>query len=280
MPQGLHLSTSGRPTVGIVGAGVCGLGIGWRLAAAGLPGRQSSIAASRARAPAGRPPACWPPQAEAEPGEERCSRSTCESQAQWPGFARGADEAASGARRRLPRRGHAGRRARPRRRRSAAGNLRLPARTRVWRSNGCPAAEARRREPFWRPTSAPAVYSPADHQVDNRQAGRGPACRPAWAAGAALHEGAEVAAIDIEAAGPRGLALAGDDAGPRGRRRRRWRRAPGPAALPGLPPMRRAAGAAAEGTDDRGAMDPATPLLRHVAVGARRLPACRGTTAA
>jgi glycine oxidase len=80
--------------VAIIGAGVCGLGIGWRLAEAGCAvsafdrdaaGRGATWAAAGMLA-AG---------VETEPGEERLLDLTRESQLLWPDFAR-AVEAASG----------------------------------------------------------------------------------------------------------------------------------------------------------------------------------------
>src|SRR5947209_20178748 len=72
--------------VAIVGGGVVGLAIGWRLAAAGVDvtvfergraGRGASWAAAGMLAAV----------AEAEPSEERLLPLTLESQRRWPGFA-------------------------------------------------------------------------------------------------------------------------------------------------------------------------------------------------
>ncbi len=75
-----------RPTVAIVGGGICGLGIGWRLAAAGCAvdvfekgkaGREASWAAAGMLAA----------NVETEPGEEALLALNLESQAAWPDFA-------------------------------------------------------------------------------------------------------------------------------------------------------------------------------------------------
>ena len=77
---------SARPTVAVVGAGICGLGIGWRLAAAGCAvdvfdraeaGREASWAAAGMLAA----------QVETEPGEEALLALNLESQVAWPAFA-------------------------------------------------------------------------------------------------------------------------------------------------------------------------------------------------
>ena len=86
--------SSSRPKTVIIGAGVMGLGIAWRLAQAGCPvtvydraeaGRGASWAAAGMLAAA----------VETEPGEEALLALTLESQRMWPDFAREL-EAASG----------------------------------------------------------------------------------------------------------------------------------------------------------------------------------------
>jgi len=85
-------SSRSLPKVAIIGAGVCGLGIGWRLAAAGLSvtvfdrgqaGREASWAAAGMLA-AG---------IEAEPGEDELTRLNASSQRLWPRFVRELEEA-------------------------------------------------------------------------------------------------------------------------------------------------------------------------------------------
>ena len=74
-----------KPTVAIIGAGVSGLSIGWRLAQAGAqveiferndPGRGASWAAAGMLAA----------RAEAEPGEETLLQLNLKSQEMWPSF--------------------------------------------------------------------------------------------------------------------------------------------------------------------------------------------------
>ncbi len=85
---------SNRPKTVVIGAGVIGLGIAWRLAQAGCQvtvydrgeaGRGASWAAAGMLAAA----------VETEPGEEKLLALTLESQLLWPDFAREI-EAASG----------------------------------------------------------------------------------------------------------------------------------------------------------------------------------------
>ena len=122
-------SSSARPKTVVIGGGVIGLGIGWRLAQAGCrvavfergeAGRGASWAAAGMLAAA----------IETEPGEEPLLPLTLDSQRLWPGFA------ASSRRRAACRSSYRGegtldRRAQPRRRRGAAPFLRIPARARA-----------------------------------------------------------------------------------------------------------------------------------------------------
>ena len=189
------------PAVAIVGAGVCGLGIAWRLAQAGRAvevfdkaeaGRGATWAAAGMLA-AG---------AETEPGEEALLALTLESRAMWPGFGREL-EAASGLD--LGYRDEGTLVVAPTR--DDAEQLRFTYDFQrglglelEWLSG----AEARRREPHLRPGIAGAVYSPADHQVDNRQLALAlkAAC---LRAGVRLHEHREVTGLDLEAGRVRGL---------------------------------------------------------------------------
>ncbi len=189
------------PRVAVIGAGICGLGIGWRLAAAGAQvevfdrgeaGRGATWAAAGMLA-AG---------VEAEPGEEALLPLTLLGRELWPGFAAEL-EAASGLD--LGYRDEGTLVVAPTR----DDGARLRATFDYQRGLGLDLqwltpAEARRREPFLGPNLAGAVFSPADHQVDNRQVGR--ALRAAFlAAGGALHEGCEVTGLDLEAGRVRGL---------------------------------------------------------------------------
>src|SRR3546814_17887324 len=81
------------PNVAIIGGGVCGLGIGWKLAAAGCPvdvfdrghaGRGASWAAAGMLAA----------RAEAEPCEETLLDLNLQSKTLWPAFAAGLGAAA------------------------------------------------------------------------------------------------------------------------------------------------------------------------------------------
>ena len=189
------------PPVAIVGAGVCGLGIAWLLAQAGRAvevfdkgeaGRGATWAAAGMLA-AG---------AETEPGEEALLALTLESRKMWPDFAR-ALEAASGLD--LGYRDEGTLVVAPTR--DDAEQLRFTYEFQrglglelEWLSG----AEARRREPHLRPGIAGAVYSPADHQVDNRQLALAlkEAC---LRAGVRLHEHCEVTGLDLEAGRVRGL---------------------------------------------------------------------------
>jgi glycine oxidase len=74
------------PKVAVIGAGVVGLGIAWRLAARGADVSvfdRGAAGAGATHAAAGMLAAC----AEAEPGEEALVALGRESQARWPAFA-------------------------------------------------------------------------------------------------------------------------------------------------------------------------------------------------
>lgn len=190
-----------RPRVAVIGAGVIGLAIGWRLAAAGCPvevfergaaGHGASWAAAGMLA-AG---------IEAEPGEAALYALNRLSQELWPGFAAEL-EAATGVAVGYRDDGTLA----VALTRDDAAQLRFH--YDYQRSLGIAlewlsGAEARRREPLLHPGLAAAVFSPRDHQVDNRRLVS--ALRRVFlAAGGQLHEHAEVTAIDI--AGGRVTAL-------------------------------------------------------------------------
>jgi glycine oxidase len=155
-----------RPEVVIVGAGVIGLSIAWRLAQRGAAITvfdQGTAGAGASHAAAGMLAIC----AEAEPGEEALVALGRASQAAWPAFAREV-EAAAGLPIDLRSDGTllvaltADDQARLKHRLEFQQRLGLP----VGWSSG---AEARRREPHLAPGIAGAVLSPEDHQVDNRK---------------------------------------------------------------------------------------------------------------
>ncbi len=193
------------PRVAIVGAGVSGLGIGWRLARAGCrvevldkgrAGRGASWAAAGMLA-AG---------VEAEPGEEALYRLNLEARRLWPSF-RDELQAASGAD--IGYRGEGTIVAAPTR--DDLERLRHVAEFQAgigveleWLT----AAEARRREPYFRAGMAGAVFSRHDHQVDNRALAG--ALRTAFlAAGGRLFEDTPVDGLDIAAGRAAGVVVRG-----------------------------------------------------------------------
>jgi glycine oxidase len=160
------VAAHGKPEVIIIGAGVVGLGAAWRLAERGAAvtvfdkagaGQGASYAA------AGMLAAC----AEAEPGEEALVALGRRGQALWPDFAAEVEQA-SGLSVDLRREGSlvlaltADDQKRLRHHLAFQQGLGLPL---EWIS----AAEVRRREPHLAPAIAGAVWSPEDHQVDNRK---------------------------------------------------------------------------------------------------------------
>jgi glycine oxidase len=245
------------PRVAIIGAGVAGLGIGWRLADAGC----RATVFERGEAGHG---ASWAAAGmlaaglEAEPGEERLLALNLASQRLWPAF-RDQLEAVAGS--------AIGYRAK--------GTLAV-ALTRddverlrfsfefqrdlgvelAWLS----AADARRREPHLRPGLAAAVFSPHDHQVDSRRLML--ALRAAFLkAGGDLREHAEVSGLDVEAGRVRGVVVDGERhaadqvvlaAGA-------WS-----ALLDGLPDAARPPIRPVKGQMLALRMDPEHPVLRHV----------------
>jgi glycine oxidase len=245
------------PTVAIIGGGVIGLAIGWRLAQAGCAvdvfdrgdaGRGASWAAAGMLA-AG---------VETEPGEIGLHALNRLSQEQWPGFAAEL-EAASGMSVGLRDEGTIV----VALTRDDVGQLRFT--HDFQRSLGIAlewlsAAEARRREPHLHPNLAGAVYSPGDHQVDNRCVVT--ALRAAFlAAGGKLHEHSPVDAVEIRGGRVTGLRLgetchAADmvvlAAGA-------WA-----SEIAGLPAIARPPVRPIKGQMLALRMDPGAPLLRHV----------------
>jgi glycine oxidase len=246
-----------RPKTVVIGAGVIGLGIAWRLAQAGCTvavydkaeaGRGASWAAAGMLAAA----------VETEPGEEPLLPLTLESQRRWPGFAREL-EAASGVSVQYRDEGTL-----------VVALNRDDAETmrhsfEFQKSLGLEiewlnAAEARHREPHLKPGIAAAVYSRNDHQVENRALAQAltAACR---IAGVAIHEHCPVAEVVIAGRQARGIETA------RGREDAEivvlaagaWSREIG--GIPGAhqPPVR-----PIKGQMLALQMDPQAPLLRHV----------------
>jgi len=253
-PASVHSSSS---DVAIVGAGVIGLSIGWRLAQAGKrvavfdrgqAGRGASWAAAGMLA-AG---------AELEPGEQALWRLNRASQQRWPDFAAEL-QAASGI--------EIGYR--------DEGTMiaaltrddaeRLRATIDFQRRSGVAidwlgAGEARRREPCLTPSLAGAALSPEDHQVDNRLVAQ--ALRTAFlAAGGALYENTGVEAIDSAGGRAQGVVVQGE------RHRAEtvvlaagaWSGEIAGLPTPARPPVR-----PIKGQMLALRMNPADPLLRHV----------------
>jgi glycine oxidase len=193
-----------KPSVAIIGAGVIGLGIAWRLAARGLSVTvfdKAAAGSGASHAAAGMLAACC----EAEPGEEALVTLGRESQARWPAFAAELQQA-SGIDVELRPEGTlvvaltADDQARLNHQLVFQQKLGLPLQ---WIS----APETRRREPHLAGKLAGAAWSPEDTQVDNRKLAA--ALRvAALAAGAAVKEHQPVGAISSHAGRVDGVVLA------------------------------------------------------------------------
>jgi glycine oxidase len=200
-----HLARNSKsPTVAIIGAGVIGLGIAWRLAARGaavMVFDKGAAGAGASHAAAGMLAAC----AEAEPGEDALVTLGRESQARWPAFAAELEQA-SGVDVGLRSEGSlvlaltADDQARLNHQLVFQQQLGLPLQ---WIS----AAETRRREPHLAGKLAGAVFSPEDTQVDNRKLSAGLRIA-AESAGATIHEHRPVSAISSHAGRVDGVVLA------------------------------------------------------------------------
>jgi glycine oxidase len=196
-------SVSKPRNVIVVGAGVIGLAIAWRLAQRGAAVTvldKGTAGAGASHAAAGMLAAC----AEAEPGEEALVALGRRSQSLWPAFA-GELEAASGMSVDLRRDGTlvvastTDDQARLRHHLAFQQHLDLPL---SWIS----AAEVRRREPHLTGVTG-AVDSPEDHQVDNRKLAA--ALRvAAERAGADIREQVAVARVNTARARAAGVRLA------------------------------------------------------------------------
>ena len=245
------------PRVAIIGAGVVGLGIAWRLAgrAEVLVFDRGKAGAGASHAAAGMLAACC----EAEPGEEALVALGRDSQARWPAFA---EELARASGIDVELRGEgtlvlaltADDQAELAHRLEFQQKLGLPL---EWLSG----AATRAREPHLAGKIAGAVFSPQDHQVDNRKLTQ--ALRvAAEAAGAKIHEHRPVKEISVVAGRAKGVVLedgtsiAADivvlAAGA-------WSRG-----IAGLPPDRRPPVRPVKGQMLALRMESAAPLLNHV----------------
>jgi glycine oxidase len=245
------------PRVAIIGAGVIGLGIAWRLA-----GRAEVAIFDRGKAgggashaAAGMLAAC----SEAEPGEDALVALGRDSQARWPAFA---DELlrSSGVDVELRREGTlvlaltADDQAEIAHRLAFQKKLGLPL---EWLSS----AATRAKEPHLAGKIAGSVFSPQDHQVDNRKLSV--ALRiAAEAAGAKIHEHRPVKAISLHGGRANGVVLedgTGFEADIVVLAAGAWSRSIG-----GLPPDRRPPVRPVKGQMLALRMDAAAPLLNHV----------------
>lgn len=257
MPERLaRLAT--KPNVAIIGAGVIGLAIAWRLAARGAQVAvfdKGTAGSGASHAAAGMLAAC----VEAEPGEEALVTLGRESQARWPAFAAEL-ERVSGIDVGLRPEGTlvvaltADDQARLHHQLVFQQKLGLPLQ---WIS----AAETRRREPHLAGKLAGAVLSLEDTQVDNRKLAAALHVA-AEAAGASISEHRPVDAISSHAGQVDGIVLADGSkvaadvvvlaAGA-------WSRS-----IAGVPPELRPPVRPIKGQMLSLRMDPAAPLLTHV----------------
>jgi glycine oxidase len=250
-------AASSYPRVIIVGAGVIGLAIAWRLAQAGVGVTlyDKGIAGGGAsHAAAGMLAAC----VEAEPRETSLLALGRASQALWPAFAAELEQA-TGVAVGLRSEGTIvvaltdDDRARLQHHLAFQQSLGLPV---AW----LPAAEVRRREPHLASTLIGAVWSPEDHQVDNRRlaaALRAAAC----GAGATLHEHTAVDQIVHSGQRVHGVMVAGivQSADILILAAGAWSRG-----VPVVPPVARLPVRPVKGQMLALRMDPAAPILRHV----------------
>ena len=244
----------------IVGAGICGLGIGWELVKAGHP----VTVLDRGEAGGG---ATWAaagmlaPQVEAEPGEEELLELLLEARALWSDYAQalaGASGIDVGYRTEGTMVVALDRDDAEHLRFQYDFQCRLGLQT-AWLSGYA----AREREPHLSRSVTAAIHSPLDHQVDNRRVAE--ALRVAFlGAGGDLREQTPVREIRIDGGRARGVVLDDQElrddtvviaAGA-------WSRD-----LPGLPDHVRPPVRPVKGQMLALQMDPAAPLIDHVVWG-------------
>lgn len=250
-----------KPLVVIVGAGVVGLGLGWRLAQRGAEVSlfdRAAAGSGASSAAAGMLAAC----AEAEPGEEALVQLGRLSQSLWPQFAAELEDV-SGIVVDLRREGTLVVAL------TADDQARISHRLAFQKSRGLPvewlsAAEVRRREPHLASGLAGGLFSPEDHQVDSRKL-VGALHRAALAAGARIHERCGVRRIIVDQDRAVGVEL--EDSSRVGAdvvvlAAGAWSRRIG-----GLPPAMRPPVRPIKGQSLALQMAPAAPLLAHVVWG-------------
>jgi glycine oxidase len=247
-----------KPSVAIIGAGVVGLGIAWRLTARGAVVDvfdRGRAGAGASHAAAGMLAACC----EAEPGEEALVALGRDSQARWPGFAEELQRA-SGIDVELRREGTlvlaltADDQAEIAHRLEFQRRLDLPL---EWLS----AAATRAREPHVAGKIAGALFSPQDHQVDNRKLVQALHIAAA-AAGAKIHEHRPVKNIIAQAGRATGVGFEDATVSTADKvvlAAGAWSRG-----IAGLPPDRRPPVRPVKGQMLALRMAPTAPLLNHV----------------
>jgi glycine oxidase len=246
-----------KPRVVIIGAGVIGLGIAWRLAPRATVAvfDRGKAGAGASHAAAGMLAACC----EAEPGEEALVALGRESQRRWPAFAQEL-ERATGIDVQLRREGTLVLALTADDQATIAYHLEFQRQLDLpleWLS----AAATRAREPRLAGKIAGALFSPEDHQVDNRKLAR--ALRvAAEQAGVEIREHHPVKELIVQGGQARGVVLADGTSVPADivvLAAGAWSRGIG-----GLPPDRRPPVRPIKGQMLALRMDPAAPLLSHV----------------
>ena len=246
-----------KPRVVIIGAGVIGLSIAWRLAprATVTVFDRGKAGAGASHAAAGMLAACC----EAEPGEEALVALGRESQSRWPAFATDLARA-TGIDVDLRTEGTLVLALTADDQATIAHNLEFQRQLDLpleW----LPAAATRAREPRLAGKIAGALFSPADHQVDNRKLAHG--LRIATErAGAEIREHQPVRQLLVQGRQVRGVVLDDGTSVPADAvvlAAGAWSRGIG-----GLPPDQRPPVRPIKGQMLALRMDPAAPLLSHV----------------